>query len=82
MFIKTATRTEYAIEVGVKRLTEILAEDEAELRHRETLSGRLDQIDGVDRANYDGHFGPFVFLRLDVENDNDETWAEIEQLIS
>lgn len=81
MFIKTATSTDYAIEVGVERLLGILAEDKAEMSHSQTLGGRLEEIDGVDRVNYDGHFGPYVYLRVCVEDDNDETWAEIESII-
>lgn len=45
------------------------------------LSGILDHIEGVSDADYNGHFGSYVFFNLDAENDTPEKREEIKTLI-
>lgn len=74
MLTKEVTQKSYCVTVGVKRLKEILDEP--------LFFQTLNSIRGISRVEYDGHFGPHVFLTLDVEDDFPETWAEIEEIIN
>lgn len=45
--------------------------------YADTLGGKLDKIGGVDDADYNGHFGSYIFFRVAAEDDNDEKQDEI-----
>ena len=45
------------------------------------LSGMLDKIEGVSDADYNGHFGPYIFFNLDTEDDSPAKRVEILTLI-
>jgi hypothetical protein len=49
--------------------------------NKHTLSGIIDTIDGVSDADYNGHFGPYVFFKLSAEDDSPEKREEIKNLI-
>lgn len=49
--------------------------------NKHTLSGILDTIDGVSDADYNGHFGPYVFFNLDANEDTTPKREEIKQTI-
>ncbi len=48
----------------------------------EVLSTKLDMVSGVTDTDYNGHFGHYIFLRIDSEFDNDVVWNEIEKIIN
>jgi len=48
---------------------------------RTGLAAELDELDGVNDADYNGHFGAFVFLQIETEHDTPARWEEIEKLI-
>jgi hypothetical protein len=37
----------------------------------------LENIRGAYNIDYDGHFGPHIFLSIEVEEDTKETWGLI-----
>ena len=45
------------------------------------LSGILDNIEGVADSDYNGHFGPYVFLSINADSDSPEKREEIKTLI-
>jgi len=49
--------------------------------NKHCLSGILDSIEGVSDADYNGHFGEFIFFNLDCEDDSPEKRVEILTLI-
>jgi hypothetical protein len=46
------------------------------------LSEQLDMLNGITDSDYNGHFGNYIFLRIDSKYDNDETWELIEKTIN
>ena len=87
MFIKEVTQRNYSISISEERFTEISeAESYKNPDYFEsdytTIGEQLDKLDGVWNVEYNGHFGSAIYLTLDVEHDNDETWAEIEKIIA
>jgi hypothetical protein len=67
-------RHSITFEIPLEDFKNILDFESANWREFElpTLSTMLDQIDGVDRAEYSGHFGSQVFADFDVD-ENGET---------
>jgi hypothetical protein len=78
---KKILRTEYSVEVTKKKLLHILDTDRDKRYNDDTLVNRLEAIDGVDSIIYDGHFGAYIYLRIDIEKDNEITWQKILQTI-
>jgi hypothetical protein len=77
-----ATSINYCIDVPVKNLKRILDLDNKALDdYDDVLYMRLMDIEGVENAKYDGHFGPYIFVELDCQCDNGETWKLIENTI-
>ena len=79
MFKKEVTQRVYAIEVGVKGLLDIIERDKD--YSTPCVAEELEKLDGVWKVQYDGHFGPFVYLTVDVEDDTDKTWYLIKSII-
>lgn len=46
------------------------------------LSEQLDDLDGVDDADYNGHFGAHIYVRIEPEHDTEERWVQIEALVA
>lgn len=72
--------TDYGIEVTVEEMKAILHYDwgcSIERYEGPTLCGRLNEIEGVSRVNYDGHFGPSVFLTLETNEDTPQKHEQI-----
>jgi hypothetical protein len=79
---KTATR--YRIEIEVEEMQAILCYDEACGVERETgptLCYKLSELPGVYKVDYNGHFGPAVFLTIDEESDRPRIHGQIKAII-
>jgi hypothetical protein len=46
-----------------------------------TLCQKLDELDGVQDIDYNGHFGNHVFLSIEVDHDNAKTKRKISKVI-
>ena len=79
MFKREVTQRAYSIEVGIEGLLALLERDKN--YSKPSVCEMLEKIDGVWKVEYDGHFGPYVYLSVDVEDDTEETWAQIEAII-
>lgn len=69
MLKAVAWKTSYTIDVTIEELEKI----EEAGRLYELLGAIL----GVSNVDYDGHFGPHIFLDVEKEDDNTDTWDKI-----
>jgi hypothetical protein len=72
-FRTTAT---YALPVPVRDFL-ALTHREARYPEKPDLGSELDAMKGVDNTEYNGHFGSFIYYRVTVEHDTDETHAAV-----
>ncbi len=80
-FTTEKVSSNYTIEVTVEQMLAILARDN-ESATEDCLHTQLARIDGIeDTVEYDGHFGPFVFVTIRDEEDEPNTWETILQTI-
>ena len=79
MLDKEITQHTYCVRTGSDKLLEILKRDED--YSTPCVAEQLAGIFGISRVEYDGHFGGYVFLTIDVEEDTEETWEQIEAII-
>ena len=82
MFKREATSTNYAIEIP--NVDKFLAIDKYELEQdaSDCLYLSLETIGGVNNIDYNGHFGSYIYLRLDITDDTPETWEAINKMIA
>lgn len=87
LFEKTVTS--YAIEIEDEddflalMDSESYATDHAAFKDgNDTLCAKLGRLDGVSGLEYNGHFGSFIYLDIDVENDRIGTKKEISRTIT
>ena len=69
------TRTTYAIEVPRDKAIALFDLEPV------SLLDRLMKVDGVSEVNYDGHFGPFVYVTIDAEDDTPATHTVVRGVI-
>ena len=79
MFKKSVVSTTYCIELSIEEMLKVLnndtsAEDDED---EELLVEELASIDGVFDVDYNGHFGPVVYLALEDQHDTEDIWEEI-----
>ena len=76
--IKRVMSTNYALDISVEKLLAIMDKDrEAE----DPLYMLLIGIDGVADVDYDGHFGPHIYVTLYIEYENEDMWKSIYETI-
>lgn len=78
----TANRVSYSIEITPDQLQLICDHDDTCDTIEETLSDRIDALEGLSETNYNGHFGPYIFVSIDFPDDTAQTRAKIDQLIN
>jgi len=71
---KSILSISYALDIPVKKLIEIMDKDSSRYV---PLYIVLENIKGVFSIEYNGHFGPHIFLSVEIENDDAETWKLI-----
>ena len=76
-----ATSTSYAIPVTIEEFQSIEEKDNQAEACEHCLFKWLESIEGVSNIDYNGHFGPFIYLQIETPLDNDETKAFISQLL-
>jgi len=80
------TRTNYRVAIEGDDTFMLISKWDNELHDRALppfvpLYKKIDKVDGVNDADYNGHFGASIFYRVEAEHDNEETHAEIRRLI-
>ena len=63
---KEVISTNYSLDIPTKKLIEIMRKDG---NCDAPLYIRLGNIKGVYDIDYDGHFGPHIFLSVEIEHD-------------
>lgn len=72
---------QYSIELDVDDLLHILNTDQLAF-NEDLLSERLYAIPGVDKIEYNGHFGAYIYLTILADCDNEDTWKQIKKMIN
>lgn len=80
-FNRTVGSTRYTLYITRKELLKILAND-GEQHLDDYLFSLLNKLPGVVDTDYDGHFGPHIFVTIEHEFDTEENWKVIEQTIA
>ena len=70
---------EYAVEVDIEKF--IRLERREDKCKGLSLGEELDKLDGVDRTEYNGHFGSAIWFRIDTANDCDKLRNKIAKII-
>jgi len=73
---------QYKIKVDLKLIEDSDFYKENKNQWDEILSKKLDKIKGLNNVDYNGHFGPYIWLTIETECDTSETWSEIEKFIN
>lgn len=55
----------YSARVTKKQLLKVLDRDDEKKTVEECLFSLIDEVDGVDRCNYNGHFGPYIYFTVE-----------------
>lgn len=79
--VKECVARQYTIEVDLKAIMDSDTYLENENKWESSLAHMLDKIPGVHNVDYNGHFGPHVWLTIESHLDNDETWEIINNAI-
>lgn len=77
-----AERVSYSIVISSGQLQLICDHEFNTTTYEESLSTLIDKIEGLSNTDYNGHFGPYIYLRIDFVDDTDQTKAKITQLIN
>lgn len=74
--------TKYSIEITIPEMFKILDKDEELIcDDADTLSDLLLKLPHVTWVDYNGMFGPAIYLELEKEGDNNKTWKTIMDMI-
>ena len=77
-FKKVATSTKYVIAYGLENFIKM---SDIELDGEKSLYDQLDKIIGVLDVEYNGHFGPNIFIEVDSDFDNLLLWAKVDRIL-
>jgi hypothetical protein len=74
-------QTTYVVALSEADMLAILQADQETPRQVDFLFGKLDGIDGVSGTDYDGHFGPKVWVTIEQAHDSAATRLEVARTI-
>lgn len=77
-----AINISYSIEITPEQLQLICDHDHSWGTVPETLSGRIDALEGLRNTDYNGHFGPYIFVNIDFPDDTYQRREKIEKVIN
>ena len=72
---------EYALSIDPEVLNTILEKDNEQEPQDMLYQQLMDTVDGITDVDYDGHFGPLIYVHLDPEYDYSSTWFGIYKII-
>lgn len=76
--IRSITQLDYSFEVDLKLVLD--ADHKAEENDDPELWEKLQDINGINDVDYNGHFGNIICLKVNPEFDNEEMWKKIENV--
>lgn len=74
-------KTTYVVDLDEADMLVILQADQENPRQADYLFEKLDLIEGVGDADYDGHFGPKVWVTIGGEHDSILTRLDVTRTI-
>ena len=74
--------TNYAIPVELEDFKKILKYENESPSGEPRLYQLIDMLDGVDKCDYDGHFGSYIYYRVEAMFDVPATHKKIVDLIN
>jgi hypothetical protein len=77
-FKKVATSTNYCVPYGLENFKKMM---DIELQGDDLLYERLDKIEGILVVDYNGHFGPNIFIEVESDFDNLLLWAKVDRIL-
>lgn len=80
-----ANRISYSIKISSGQLQLICDHEylwDNDVNRRGSLAGRIDEIEGMYNTDYNGHFGPYIYVNIDHPDDTSQTRAKVIQLIN
>jgi hypothetical protein len=82
MLKKECIMRQYEIEIDdLMAIVDTDKDHEDDDNWNEILIEKLDMLDGITDSDYNGYFGHYIFLKIDLKYDDDETWELIEKTI-
>ena len=81
------TQRSYSIEIDDESFLDLIdsesyvTENAAYQKGVETLSQKLNKLPGVWDADYNGHFGAAIYLKIDVDDDTEALQIQIGEII-
>jgi hypothetical protein len=73
--------TNYCIPVELEDFKKLLKWEDESHSSESRLYQLIDKVEGVDNCDYDGHFGSYIYYRVDVLSDTPGTHKKIINLI-
>ena len=77
-FKKVATSTKYCVPYGLENYKKMI---DIELDEEKSLYELLDSIEGIVEVDYNGHFGPNIWIEVDSDYDNLVLWSRIDRIL-
>ena len=74
-FERSIVSTSYCVELAVGEMVDLIKTEKYD--DDENLVENLSLIEGVSDVDWNGHFGPIIYLTLELGNDTPWTWEEI-----
>lgn len=75
------TARSYAYELSVVDFMAVEKLDDEQELWADTLCAKLEEVPGVSAVEYNGHFGAFIYFRIDAEDDCEELRDKIDRMI-
>jgi len=77
-FKKVATSTKYCVPYGLENFIKM---SDIEIDGEISLYDQLDKIDGILDVEYNGHFGPNIFIEVDSDHDDLVLWSRVDRIL-
>ncbi len=76
----TITKRSYRLDISDEQFLKLSRHEDSNWREK-TLSAKLDEVRGVSRTEYNGHFGASIFFDIDTDEDSAELRKEIRKIV-
>jgi len=67
----------YCVGMTIAEMLKVIDKDVERFDNEEQLYDRLVALDYIVKVEYNGMFGPYVFLEIAYEDDTSKNWREI-----
>lgn len=81
MFKPIITMRYYATPVSIESFKSLLKSEWEEGDNEQPLNLKIDDLEGVDNCDYNGHFGNFISYRIEAKHDTAFLHSQIIKLL-